>query len=298
MNVKVLCYHRVNSLEKDINSLAVSCANFKKHMQWIKNNYEILRFEDDWRTIKKDAVVVSFDDGYKDFIENAIPILEDMEIPATVFITTMENQNVKMMWWDELEYLIFHKNLHEFTLNDYEFRYSWKLDTLEDRCDCYNSLHFLIKSAIDVGRRMKWMDQLWDSIGENKCDLQEYKMMDREDISYIDRHPLITIGGHTCSHPDLKNQSLDVRKKEIEDSIKYVNSIVKDKIQVFAFPFGKYPEDYDEYDNKICKENGILKTASTNSGSWNLNDEYYNINRIGVNNKELSDFIQYIEAVC
>ena len=298
MNVKVLCYHRVNDkLKQDINLLAVSTDNFRAHMEWLKNNFELLRFEEEWDIADKDGVVITFDDGYKDFIENALPILEEMNIPATIFVSTMKNQDLKMMWWDELEYLIFSKNMSSFHLVDEEFEYSWDLTTVGKRKKCYEALHFLMKNAIDLERRDNWLIQLWKTVGETRTRPNQYTMLDDKDIKYLINHQLITIGVHTDTHPTLRMQDHNTRKKEIEESIKILTDKCERAIETFSYPFGKYMEDYDEYDNEICKKCGIIKTASTNYGCWRFGDDYYNIKRIGVNNKDINDFINYIRAV-
>ena len=60
--VLVLYYHRVNILENDYNLLCVSPIKFRQQMLYLKHNYQIVRFEDDWSLLDSDAVVITFDD--------------------------------------------------------------------------------------------------------------------------------------------------------------------------------------------------------------------------------------------
>ena len=62
--VVVLLYHRVTSLKIDSHQLLVTPENFKNQMNFVKNHYKVLRFEDDWNFTTEPSVVVTFDDGY------------------------------------------------------------------------------------------------------------------------------------------------------------------------------------------------------------------------------------------
>ena len=66
--VRILMYHRVEYLNDDYNMQAVTPANFEKHMRYLRDHYEILRLDvpiESWfKNQSKDAVIVTFDDGY------------------------------------------------------------------------------------------------------------------------------------------------------------------------------------------------------------------------------------------
>ena len=84
--VLTLLYHRVNNLKHDKHLLAVTPDNFYKQLMFLKEHYPIVRFEEDWNNLREDAVCITFDDGYMDNFTNALPILQELEIPATVFV--------------------------------------------------------------------------------------------------------------------------------------------------------------------------------------------------------------------
>ena len=104
--VLTLYYHRINILESDYNLLGVSPIKFRQQMLYLKQNYQIVRFEEDWSLLDQDAVSITFDDGYRDNLEYALPILEELEIPATIFISTGTIKQERELWWDELENLL------------------------------------------------------------------------------------------------------------------------------------------------------------------------------------------------
>lgn len=162
--VLTLYYHRVNVLENDYNLLCVSPIKFRQQMLYLKHNYQIVRFEEDWNLLDSNAVAITFDDGYLDNLEYALPVLEELEVPATIFVSTGTIEQDKELWWDELERLLFiGKNIPaSFQLVDDEFGCQWNTSTWEYRRNCYKSLHYLMKNYIAPAKRDQWMLQLWN----------------------------------------------------------------------------------------------------------------------------------------
>ncbi len=297
--VLVLCYHRINILEQDINKLAVTPINFEQHILWLKKNFEIVRFEEEWKGIERDAVAITFDDGYMDFYQNALPILEQYHIPATVFIATGTMDQKREFWWDELEDLIFNGNDIPpfFHLEDKKFDYTWVTSNYEYRKSFYQSLHFLIKNCADIRKREEWFEQLWSWRGRKRKVREEYFAINSDICKKIIKSPLVTIGAHTVSHPALKYLTEKEQKKEIEESIERLENIVKQPITVFSYPFGKKNIDYNDFSSCICKKMEIKKTAATNKGMWDEERGNYDIYRNGVRDMELFDFIAYVNNI-
>lgn len=115
----VLMYHSVSDEHKDYRyNLRVD--RFEKQMQYLSENFEIVSTEKLVEKIKNNAepegisLAVTFDDGYMNNYQNAVPILEKKTIPTTFFITTgfIENKDmdemrdgerIEKMTWDEIK---------------------------------------------------------------------------------------------------------------------------------------------------------------------------------------------------
>ena len=61
--IAVLYYHRVYVKQNDTNLLCVEPKKFEQQMKYLKKNYNILRFEEDWSKSDRDGIVITFDDG-------------------------------------------------------------------------------------------------------------------------------------------------------------------------------------------------------------------------------------------
>lgn len=92
-NLKILAYHSISSNRND--ALAVTPQNFERQMNYLYNkSYNIINLNECGEVVKEGmnflqkTVCITFDDGYKDNYENALPVLKKYEFPATIFLIT------------------------------------------------------------------------------------------------------------------------------------------------------------------------------------------------------------------
>ena len=93
-------------MQADMNAIAVSPTNFRAQIDYLKKNFPIVRFEENWDTVQKPAIAITFDDGYADNLTEALPILREAEVPATFFISTEHLGVGGEFWWDALERMV------------------------------------------------------------------------------------------------------------------------------------------------------------------------------------------------
>ncbi len=110
--VPILMYHNIG-YEKG--GFFVTPENFAKQMMYIKKNgYEVITLDElvrsikDKKNLKRNKVVITFDDGYKDNFQYAYPVLKKLEFPATIFLVTdfigkkFTGEGKEFMNWDEV----------------------------------------------------------------------------------------------------------------------------------------------------------------------------------------------------
>jgi len=90
----ILMYHSISDDSKD--PYSVSVHGFREQVSWLsENGFELVSLEflvslikkNDYKSLNK-KIVFTFDDGCKDFITNALPVLLENRSPATVFLVT------------------------------------------------------------------------------------------------------------------------------------------------------------------------------------------------------------------
>lgn len=295
--VLTLYYHRVNISQMDYNLLCVSPIRFRQQMLYLKKNYKIVRFEDDWNTLDSDAVVITFDDGYLDNLKFALPILEELEVPATIFISTGTMDQKKEFWWDELEQILFvgEDFPGRFRLRDEEFHCQWNTSTYEYRKNCYMGLHYLMKNFISPQKREDWLLQLWEWRGQKRFVREGNLPVSADDCRKLAESKMISIGAHTISHPSLANLSRKEQETEIKSSIDSLSQILKKKITLFSYPFGVPGVDFNDDTIEICRMSGILKAASTENKLWDSSVNPYRIPRKIVRDWTMGEFEKNIK---
>lgn len=106
----ILLYHHI-ALKRPQNSYYVSPVIFDEQMKWLKDNdYHVISLDQFYEAaigkekIPSKPVVLTFDDGYQDQYDNALPILEKYSYPATFYVK-INNINKGGMTWAELKNL-------------------------------------------------------------------------------------------------------------------------------------------------------------------------------------------------
>ena len=120
IQVPVLTYH---SIDESGSKISVSRAQLDRHIRYLKRTgYSSLSLRDAVRRVRERrelpqrAVVITFDDGYRNNLRDALPVLTAYGFTATVFVTTgyigktnrWPNQHssipkLPMMTWDEIK---------------------------------------------------------------------------------------------------------------------------------------------------------------------------------------------------
>ena len=95
--------------------------------------------------------------------------------------------------------------------------------------------------------------------------------IDEIDIKRLSKEELFTIGGHTLSHPILRDISYDAAKKEIVGSISYLEKIIEKKINVFAYPYGSIATVSGK--NISVLRNSEIEMAFSTLQTHNIKDE-------------------------
>ena len=105
----VLCYHSVGDTGW---RFSVGTKNFENHIKFLKKNYRFISLNE-LLDGKKPGIHITFDDGYTDVIENALPLLEKNNLKATMFALSdykhanraeLDN-NLPIVNYDKLKYL-------------------------------------------------------------------------------------------------------------------------------------------------------------------------------------------------
>ncbi len=274
--LSVLIYHRVLP-EKDFMRVGETDAlTFDWHMQLISRYFNPLPLHSalelmDEGQLPAGSICVTFDDGYADNAEVALPILRKWQVPATFFIAT-GFLNGGRMWNDTvLETL---KTVDEPTLDLTEIG----LGVLPISS---NSKRY--SSALNILTAIKHMSfekrmEATEYIASFATDLTENLMMTTEQILELASAGM-ELGGHTVNHPILAKLPDNQARDEIEQGKIMLESLLGKSIRYFAYPNGKPGGDYTDIHASMLSELGFEAGVSTQWGVANRETDVWQIPR-------------------
>ena len=236
----ILVYHRVvkdEEIEEDLElGLTVSCSNFEKHIKEIKSKYKICSMDEFIKNLKKKTnefmVAITFDDGYKDNLYQALPILTKHEVPASIYVTTRFLNEEVDIWWYELGEVI--QNRKEINFEYQRKKFNFLLDNKKRKFLAYQNLMKLFKS-IKIDAQNELIEKITNTKKrKNYSDI----CLNSEEILMLEKNPLITISSHGHNHQNLKILNDEEVKYEITKSLEVLENIINRKVKHFAYPFG------------------------------------------------------------
>lgn len=295
----VLLYHRVCELENDPEQLAIPPKQFEKQILYLKSKYTIVSLKDFYKNlqekkIKKNGILITFDDGYRDNFSQAFPILKKYQIPAVIFVAGGENADTEF-WWDELAKPLRYSEdllpkLH-FVMNEVD--YIFDTSSAEKIKHAYMEIHQLMKSLSHTKREMLF-DELYIWKNMTRTVRPEYARISKEECDCMSASWLISIGGHTKNHCQLSQLSFEEQKKEISENFEFIKKIENKSPLAFAYPFGT-KSDYTETTKEIVKK--YYKIAFANfKGQIGGNSDPYELPRFVIKNWDQEEFQKKIQS--
>lgn len=295
MGIAILMYHKVSNINNDYNNINVSMKNFREQMMYLKKHYKIKTFEDNNNS--ENSIIITFDDGFDDMYYNAFPILKELSIPATVFVSTDEMESDRELWQNDLIRLLL-------TGTDYPEKlcvktklltYNLKTQNIYERIEAYRVIRYILLH-LEKKERDEQIEKIIKWSGMKKSGRKEYQTLTGKMCKELSDSGLITIGAHTMSHPSLSKLSSEEQEKEIFTSKKILEEIINKEVNLFAYPFGNKP-DYDKRTMQLLKEMKFKKAVTTISGITNMSCNNFELPRVAVGNWNKETFAKKIEAV-
>lgn len=256
----ILCYHRIFETEIDPHLLSVSPDRFREQLEVVRRlahsfGLDQLSSALEKRTLPRRGVVITFDDGYLDNFENALPILRAANIPASIYITTGSVGRNREFWWDDLERLTLGSdNLPKILrLQIGERAFEWNLAgsstnlrswnvlhepgerTPQQRlfCDLHAALRPLAASQQEEVLRQ--LRSITNTLPEAR---PSYRCMTAAELKALAAEPLITLGAHTISHCDLVARTPVEQQAEIAGSRMQLEQFIGRRVAHFSYPYG------------------------------------------------------------
>ncbi|WP_417536863.1 polysaccharide deacetylase family protein [Methylophaga sp.] len=263
---RILMYHRISP---DGAPGTISVDQFRSHIKLIKKEFNPIPLSElvelhEQGAAPKNAVVVTFDDGYRDFADYAFPIMKAEGVTATLFLTTGFVNGDLWLWPDQLKYLV-DRRTH--TGN-------FQLQSLDTHLDLNLSPYEIWSELADYCMKMsndRKIDFIKKLYSKNNVEIpvtppEKYRPVTWQQVKRMVDDGL-EIGCHTYSHPILTKTKEEELKAELLDSKKMIEKKISKKVNFFCYPNGQESDTSAEIEDLLSKygyEYGVVAFPGVN----------------------------------
>tara|TARA_R110001583_G_scaffold60017_3_gene178705 strand:+ start:3111 stop:4076 length:966 start_codon:yes stop_codon:yes gene_type:complete len=273
--LSVLIYHQTLPHYDPMRPDEITAEQFEQHLRWIKSSFNVLTLDEATSALKlrrlpPRSLVITFDDGYENNCSVALPLLEKYGLVATFFIAT-DFVDGGLMWNDRIiETLRIHPSA-EIDLNWLTMGVR-TIHTESERQHLAYDLLYKIKH-LPPATRQQAVDRICEGIA-----LPVNLMLSSLQIQKMDRAGM-EIGGHSCSHPILKNLETAALMREVCDNKSFLENLLGHPVRSFAYPNGVPEKDYDRRCIDTIKRAGYEQAVTTAWGINRSSDNFFQMRR-------------------
>jgi len=251
---RIIMYHPIRSRDADL---------LREQLRYLRRHFLIVSLERAIRSLvvgkQGNEIVLTFDDGLRNHLTVAYPILRQLGIPATFFVCPGLIGRGKWLWTAEARCRL--QSLDEGTLSMLGNEWSVAPRTSEGVLEWMKTLRLNERQAAEAIIRQATPDFL-----PTLKDREEHDLMDWNDIRSLDPE-LITIGSHTVTHPILSTLNEREIDFEIGESRRQLEDKLSRPVRYFCYPNGSRDEQSclavkQTYEAAVTTENGMLTRNS------------------------------------
>jgi peptidoglycan/xylan/chitin deacetylase (PgdA/CDA1 family) len=275
--LSILIYHRVLPQSDPLFPDEVDAVSFDRQLTQIGQSFNIIPLGQAVRSLRNGtlpagAACITFDDGYADNADIALPILQRHGVAATFFVAT-GFLNGGRMWNDTVIELVRHAPEGALDATGLGLGVH-ALDTIGQRQQAISALIGQLK-YLPPDERLAQVDGLVALVG---IDLPSDLMMTTDQVRQLHRAGM-EIGGHTVTHPILARVSASHARQEIVDGKHALEEITGEPIRLFAYPNGKPGQDYLAEHVAMVKQVGFDAAVSTSWGASTTSSDLFQLAR-------------------
>jgi peptidoglycan/xylan/chitin deacetylase (PgdA/CDA1 family) len=247
----VVLYHRVvdpSGIEDmDPDMIDATPAEFDVQMKYLREHFqpvtidEVLETKLAGRRLPPDSVLVSFDDGYRDNYEHAMPILQKYGMKGLFFVTTGHLTERRLFWWEHLNLLVRKSQQSAAHLN-YPAPEDLDLSTAAGKSRAVRRLNRIVKDHFDLDLD-RFIAGVAAACGVDWGYDQARALADRALMTWDQvkemRRAGMGIGSHTHSHRVLQTLPAADLAAELRESRKTLEAHLGEPVTTIAYPVGK-----------------------------------------------------------
>ena len=297
-----LVYHGV--VEKDSKFFSprhIQRDVFEKQMQYIAENFDVICLTDAFNLYRNNiipnrkTVTISFDDGYLNNLQVALPVLEKYKIKTTFFISGVcaEKSNMTLLWADIIAALKLFTTKTIIVIGDRSYYNLIDVNTGEYLVDLVKKMGVIERDVLLDSICSKFC--IKDKLGKIPSEI--WALMQEEDIRKLSFSSYAEIGSHGYLHYNYNLIPLADAHQDMIKSKLVLENILGKEINMIAYPDGgydrnvkekaletgyinqlavNYMNEADKFDKNILNRHGVSGTTNYESGIFYINKAFIN----------------------
>jgi len=294
----VLTYHRIARPGADRfydPVISATPESLRAQVEWLSNHVHVLTLHEliaqvqtgsPWRG---PVALLTFDDGYRDNFDVAVPILRERNVPATFFIPTAFLESPRLPWWDHVAYVIKLTQMRQLTLDRNPAGSGGAPPLVID-------LEIMPRSVAIMTIVRAFLD---DTIADEQWFLHQLSTRAEVDVDHdglgralsmtwdhvraiADSGAGLTVGSHAHSHHKLAGLDDESQRNELTRSKRILEDRLGREVTALAYPYG-WPGTYTPSTKLLAAEAGYCLAFTSRAGvNWPSTLDLYEVSRLGV----------------
>lgn len=268
--VAVLMYHGVVDAPPGVPDWCfIRREDFRAQIAYLKRHFRLLSLSEvsvalDEGGVEGPTAVLTFDDGFRNNFDAALPVLREFDAPATVFLTTDFVDTAGTVWFCRLLRALAKTRRTALDWRGSRFDLSGPLSKAESSDRLQSLLKRLPSPRLDAALA-DVCARLGSDAGEPLEEGSPYRMLDSAAVRAMLRSGLVEFGAHTRTHAILSLLPAEQQRREIEGSLAAVRRLTGRPCELFAYPNGG-PADYDAVTLRLLERAGVRLAATSIPG--------------------------------
>ncbi|WP_112662529.1 polysaccharide deacetylase family protein [Microvirga flavescens] len=232
-----------------------------------REGFDIISLDEVPRRLKsprgnKPFAVITFDDGYRDNIEYAWPVLKRHKVPWTIFVVADFADGHGRLWWHEIEAAIARQDRISFSLDG--SMEVMEVRTLDEKKAAFETLVQRLKAGPE-DRLRAVAAELAAQINLDPNRLVRDYCATWDELRALAKDSDVTIGSHTVTHPILARHEDDFVRREMLQGKAAVEERLGIQVRHMAYPLGDRNSAGDR-EFRLSREAGFTTCLTTRPG--------------------------------
>jgi peptidoglycan/xylan/chitin deacetylase (PgdA/CDA1 family) len=289
----VLMYHRVlpaadaerNAVEP---GMFVTPETFERHLAWLEESFRVLPLHEITSRLAQNlplppgACAITFDDGWRDNHDFALPALERHAMPATIFVVTERVGTEGAFWPDEVC-----RRMR--SLPAPAQRELLATVGVAPHGEPTDALLAHLKQLAEA-ERMPMLERLRAGTHDPSAGTRE--LLDWNELDRLARAG-ISIESHGATHAILTGVARATAERELCTARDRLRERGHGRHQLLAYPSGAH----DEYVRKLARDAGFVAALTTSRGLASARDDAMALPRLGLHNDVSRTRVEFLRVV-